>query len=65
MEALRTNTRVSLSNILVPTDFSPVSKAALSCATALASQHEADLPPAHRARRMPTLPTPFLQILLS
>ena len=41
MEALQTNTRISLSNILVTTDFSKVSKNALPFAAALARQYEA------------------------
>ena len=47
MEALRTNTRISLSNILVTTDFSQVSKTALRYAIALAGQYEAKIVVAH------------------
>src|SRR6266849_3146979 len=39
MEALQTNTRISLSNILVTTDFSKISKNALPFAAALARQY--------------------------
>jgi nucleotide-binding universal stress UspA family protein len=47
MEALQTNTRISLSNILVTTDFSKVSKNALPFAAALARQYEAQIILAH------------------
>jgi nucleotide-binding universal stress UspA family protein len=47
MEALRTNTGLSLSKILVATDFSQVSKTALAYATALANQYEARILVAH------------------
>jgi nucleotide-binding universal stress UspA family protein len=47
MEALQTNTRISLSNILVTTDFSQVSKKALPFAAALARQYEAKIIVAH------------------
>jgi nucleotide-binding universal stress UspA family protein len=47
MEALRTNTRISLSNILATTDFSNVSKTALPYAAALARQYEAKIIVAH------------------
>jgi len=47
MEALRTNTRISLSNILVTTDFSAVSKTALPYAAALAGQYGAKMVIAH------------------
>jgi len=47
MEVLRTNTRISLSNILVTTDFSQVSKTALRYAIALAGQYEAQIVVAH------------------
>ena len=47
MEALQTNTRISLSNILVTTDFSQTSKNALPFAAALARQYEAKIIVAH------------------
>ena len=47
MEALQTNTRISLSNILVTTDFSQTSKNALPFAAALARQYEAKIMVAH------------------
>jgi nucleotide-binding universal stress UspA family protein len=47
MEALQTTTRISLSNILVTTDFSTVSKNALPFAAALARQYEAHIIVAH------------------
>ena len=39
MQALETNTRISLNNVLVTTDFSKISKTARSYATALAGQY--------------------------
>ena len=47
MEALRTNTRISLSNILGTTDFSQVSKTALPYAAALARLFEAKISVVH------------------
>ena len=47
MEVLRTNTRISLSNILITTDFSKVSTTALRYAIALAGQYEAKIFVAH------------------
>jgi nucleotide-binding universal stress UspA family protein len=47
MEALQTNTRISLSNILVTTDFSTVSRNALPFAAGLARQYEAQIIVAH------------------
>ena len=47
MEALQTNTRISLSSILVTTDFSQTSKNALPFAAALARQYEAKIIVAH------------------
>jgi nucleotide-binding universal stress UspA family protein len=58
VEALRTNTRISLSNILVTTDFSQVSKAALPYATALANQYEAKIVVAHAITPEPRLSGP-------
>jgi hypothetical protein len=46
MEALQTNTRISLSNILVTTDFSDL-KECLPFAAALARQYEAKTIVAH------------------
>src|ERR1700690_4083645 len=58
MEALQTNTRISLSNILVTTDFSNVSKATLPFATALARQYEAKIIVAHAVSPEPHLSVP-------
>ena len=58
MEALRTNTRISLSNILVTTDFSQVSKNALPYAAALARQYEAKIIVAHALSPEPHLSVP-------
>jgi nucleotide-binding universal stress UspA family protein len=58
MEALRTSTRISLSNILVTTDFSQFSKAALQYATALARQYEAKIVVAHALSSEPYLSVP-------
>ncbi len=58
MEALRTSTRISLSNILVTTDFSQVSKTALPYATALARQYEAKIVVAHALSPEPHLSVP-------
>ena len=58
MEALQTNTRISLSNILVTTDFSKVSKKALPFAAALAHQYEAKIIVAHALSPEPHLSVP-------
>jgi len=58
MEALRKNPRISLSNILVTTDFSQVSKTALPYATALAIQYEAKIVVAHALTPEPRLNGP-------
>jgi nucleotide-binding universal stress UspA family protein len=58
MEALQTNTRIALSNILVTTDFSDVSKAALPFAGALARQYEAKIIVAHAVSPEPHLTVP-------
>jgi nucleotide-binding universal stress UspA family protein len=58
MEALQTNTRISLSNILVTTDFSQVSKTALPFAAALARQYEAKIVVAHALSPEPLLSVP-------
>lgn len=58
MEALCTNTRISLSNILVTTDFSQVSKAALPYATALANQYDSRIVVAHALSPEPRLGVP-------
>jgi nucleotide-binding universal stress UspA family protein len=58
MEALRTNARISLDNILVTTDFSQVSKAALPYAIALARQYEGRIVVAHALRPEPRLSVP-------
>jgi nucleotide-binding universal stress UspA family protein len=59
MEALQTNTRISLSNILVTTDFSKVSKNALPFAAALARQYEARIVVAHALSPEPHLSVPM------
>jgi nucleotide-binding universal stress UspA family protein len=58
MEALRTSTRISLSNILVTTDFSQFSKATLPYATALARQYQAKMVVAHALSPEPHLTVP-------
>jgi nucleotide-binding universal stress UspA family protein len=58
VEALCTNTRISLSNILVTTDFSQVSKAALPYATALANQYDSRIVVAHALSPEPRLGVP-------
>ena len=58
MEALRTSTRISLSNILVTTDFSQFSKVALPYATALARQYQAKMVVAHALSPEPHLSVP-------
>ena len=59
MEALGTNTRISLSKILVTTDFSQVSKTALAYASALAGQYEAKITVAHALSPEPMLSVPL------
>ena len=59
MEALQTNTRISLSNILVTTDFSKVSKNALPFAAALARQYGARIIMAHALSPEPHLSVPL------
>jgi nucleotide-binding universal stress UspA family protein len=59
MEALQTNTRISLSNILVTTDFSQTSKNALPFAAALARQYEAKIIVAHAVSPDPHLSVPL------
>jgi len=59
METLQTNTRISLSNILVATDFSKVSKNALPFAAALARQYEAKIIVAHALSPEPHLSVPL------
>jgi nucleotide-binding universal stress UspA family protein len=59
MEALQTNTRIALRNILVTTDFSDVSKAALPFAGALARQYEAKIIVAHAVSPEPHLSVPL------
>jgi nucleotide-binding universal stress UspA family protein len=59
MEALQTNTRISLSNILVTTDFSQVSKKALPFAAALARQNEAKIIVVHVLSPEPHLSVPL------
>lgn len=50
MQPCQTTTRISLSNILVTTDFSPASKAALPYAIAIARQYDAKIFVAHAVR---------------
>lgn len=59
MEALRTNTRIALSHILVTTDFSQVSRAALPYAAALARQYGAKILVAHALSQDPNLGIPL------
>lgn len=58
MEALQTNTRISLTNILVTTDFSKVSKNALPFAAALARRYGARIIVAHALSPEPHLSVP-------
>jgi nucleotide-binding universal stress UspA family protein len=59
VEALQTNTRISLRNILVATDFSKPSKAALPYAIGLAQQYGAKVFVAHALRPQPHLTVPL------
>ena len=59
MEALHTNARISLSNILVTTDFSRISKTALAYAAVLAGQYEAKVVIAHVLSPEPRLSVPL------
>jgi nucleotide-binding universal stress UspA family protein len=59
IEALQTNTRISLSKILVTTGFSKVSKNALPFAAALARQYEAKIIVAHALGPEPHLSAPL------
>src|ERR1700686_5200363 len=59
MEALQTNTRISLSSILITTDFSQTSKNALPFAAALARQYEAKIIVAHALSPEPHLSVPI------
>ena len=59
MQALETNTRISLYNVLVTTDFSKISKTARSYATALAGQYEAEILVAHALSPEPLLGVPL------
>ena len=61
MQALETNTRISLNNVLVTTDFSKISKTARSYATALAGQYEAKILVAHALSPEPLLGVPIGQ----
>jgi nucleotide-binding universal stress UspA family protein len=62
METIRTNKRISLSKILVTTDFSQVSKTALAYATALANQYEAKIVIAHALSPEPPLSLPLVPL---
>jgi nucleotide-binding universal stress UspA family protein len=59
MQATRANTRISLSKILVTTDFSQVSRTALPYAAALARQYEAKIVVAHAVASEPHLSVPL------
>src|SRR5690242_10432587 len=59
MEAIRTNARISLRNILVTTDFSQVSKTAARYAAALGRQYEAKTLVAHVLSPEPRLSVPL------
>jgi nucleotide-binding universal stress UspA family protein len=59
MEAIRANARISLRNILVTTDFSPVSKTAARYAAALGRQYEAKTVVAHVLSPEPHLSVPL------
>ena len=59
MKAPCANTRISLSNILVTTDFSQVSKTGLPYASALARQYEAKIIVAHALSPEPLLSVPL------
>jgi nucleotide-binding universal stress UspA family protein len=59
MQALQTNTRISLRNILVATDFSKPSKAALPYAIGLAQQYGAKVFVAHALSPEPHLTVPL------
>ncbi len=59
MQALQTNTRISLRNILVATDFSKPSKAALPYAIGLAQQYGAKIFVAHALSPEPHLTVPL------
>jgi nucleotide-binding universal stress UspA family protein len=58
MQALHTNTRISLNHVLVTTDFSKISKTALPYATALAGQYGARILVAHALSPEPPLGVP-------
>jgi nucleotide-binding universal stress UspA family protein len=59
MEALRTNTRIALNNILVTTDFSQASRLSLPYAMALARQYESKVLVAHAVSPEPHLSVPL------
>jgi nucleotide-binding universal stress UspA family protein len=59
MQTLQTNTRISLRNILVATDFSKASTAALPYAIGLAQQYAAKVFVAHALRPEPHLTVPL------
>jgi nucleotide-binding universal stress UspA family protein len=59
MQAVHTSTRISLSNILVTTDFSQASKLALPYAIALARQYEAKIVMAYAIPPEPRLSVPL------
>jgi nucleotide-binding universal stress UspA family protein len=65
MEALQTNTRISLHNILVATDFSKPSTAALPFAISLAQQYGAKVFVAHALGPEPHLAVPLEPIPVS
>ena len=59
MQAVHAGTRISISNILVTTDFSPVSKLALPYAVALARQYGAKIVMGHAISPEPHLTVPL------
>jgi nucleotide-binding universal stress UspA family protein len=59
MQALEKTTRLSISNILFTTDFSPTSRAALPYAAVLARQYDAKLIVAHAVTPEPPLGVPL------
>lgn len=59
MQAIQSNTRIALNNVLVTTDFSQASKASLPYAAALARQFGAKVFLAHAVRPEPRLSVPL------
>jgi nucleotide-binding universal stress UspA family protein len=65
MPTLQTNARISLSNVLVTTDFSEASKAALPYAIGLAQQYDGKVFVAHALRPEPHLTVPLEPMAIS